>query len=437
MESPPPPLLRLPLEVLLRSAGGLTTAELCALRLTCRGVEERLHGSFAREFFTRRQHMVTAESLAALADLSRSRLGAHLRQLHMGLESFPGDADPLGDAELERRFRRRCADHLTMWSTGAHRAALADALARLGGLDEVVLRDCGGGPRARDGPGAEWASYGVATVLRETGCWLRPPVAGGGGGNLGPHACPPPPSSSQVFALLLQALADAGRRPRGLGVLARHGNHLRDYAFNLPRSAEPALRPVLAGLERLHLALDLSWRRGSGGGPHGNARGETRLLRAFLRRTPNLRDLRINEHHDHNSALGGFLDWPASAPAAGPPAAAAGADDDDAPPALPLLEHLSLGMLHVGAATLLAVVARFAASLRGLELWRVTLRRALPPGADPADPPRCAFWADLLRHLRRLAGPGLRHFKAGMLKQAYAHRRRGHLVFFRGCGPVV
>ena len=65
-----PDLLRLPPELMLRISTYLTTVELGNFRLTCKDVERNLFKSFALEFFTKRQFMITQFSLEALAGIA-------------------------------------------------------------------------------------------------------------------------------------------------------------------------------------------------------------------------------------------------------------------------------------------------------------------------------------------------------------------------------
>src|SRR5688500_18577776 len=78
----------LPLEVLLRITHSLKTEELGNFRLTCRGIEGLLHNSFAREFYSCKQFMISDFSLQALIDISKSRMGRHLTKLQIGFEQF-------------------------------------------------------------------------------------------------------------------------------------------------------------------------------------------------------------------------------------------------------------------------------------------------------------------------------------------------------------
>jgi hypothetical protein len=63
-------LLSLPLEILVEISSYLTTADLGALRLTCTQVERSLWDWFAKEFFAKKQFMITQQSSQALVDIS-------------------------------------------------------------------------------------------------------------------------------------------------------------------------------------------------------------------------------------------------------------------------------------------------------------------------------------------------------------------------------
>ncbi|ODA76396.1 hypothetical protein RJ55_08242 [Drechmeria coniospora] len=410
-------LLSLPLEVLARVAASLPTADFGSLRLSCRSVERKLHAVFAHDFFTKKQFMVTENSLQALHDISESRLAVHLRHLHIGLERFPeGIHRPLPDEGKERRFKKRYADHFILWNTGGYREMLTDIFRNLPNLEHVVLRDFNSQKRLRDGADAQWTSYGSKTIFGETGLLLGQAVDSSWGASLSLQFC------SQVFALILHALGVAGAEPKGIEVMARHGNRLRGFAFHIPSFIEPSVTPILNKLEKLHLSIDLTWRaHGPVWGPPGtSASVSEHFLRNFLSQCTSLTSLRINEGYDQNPALEHLFDWLAST-----------ADDVvPAPPALPNLQELSFGFMNVHAAPLLHVIRRFASSLRRLELWKVTLLRSLPPGDDAGDPPRLSFWLDFLSQLRAMPDLDLNLIMVGMAKQAYSHRPAEYKVSF-------
>lgn len=83
------PFNKVPLEVLLRISSHLTTPELGALRLTCRSIEQSMFNTFMREFFTKRQFMLTEDSLQALIDISKSRLSDCLSHVIVGTNECP------------------------------------------------------------------------------------------------------------------------------------------------------------------------------------------------------------------------------------------------------------------------------------------------------------------------------------------------------------
>lgn len=64
-------LLSLPLELLVLISSFVSTADLAALRLTCKQVEKSLWEWFTEEFFVKKQFMITQPSLQALLDISR------------------------------------------------------------------------------------------------------------------------------------------------------------------------------------------------------------------------------------------------------------------------------------------------------------------------------------------------------------------------------
>lgn len=64
-------LLTIPLELIVAVSAHLTTPDLGSLRLTCKQVEKSLFEWFSNEFFTKKQFMLTHESLQTLIDISK------------------------------------------------------------------------------------------------------------------------------------------------------------------------------------------------------------------------------------------------------------------------------------------------------------------------------------------------------------------------------
>lgn len=78
--------MTLPLEVLLNITRHLNTPDYCNVRLASKYFEEQLHNAFAKEFFTKRQFMISEFSLQALIDISKSRFSSNLTHVIIGLE---------------------------------------------------------------------------------------------------------------------------------------------------------------------------------------------------------------------------------------------------------------------------------------------------------------------------------------------------------------
>lgn len=416
------PIQKIPLEVLLRITYHLSTPDLGSLRLTSRSVEQFLYTTFVNEFFTRKQFMITEDSLQALIDISNSRLGPHLRYVHFGLDRFPeGVQRPLSDDDKERKFRERYANNFTLWNTGHHRDMLVEAFRNLPNLEDVIIRDFNSRQRSRDGPNAEWHSYGFTTAFNETGVSLNQGMTGIWNSGFPYQYC------SQVFAAVLSALGAAKTNIKGIEILSRNANHLRDFAFNIPKFMEPSVMAVLQGLEKLHLCIDLAWRNPNVGWSmnSGTSRSAPDLfIRKFLSHATNLKNLRINEHRTNSAGLANLLDWMIDGDGNGPPNS------------MPKLEELSLGTMNIDAPRLLKLVAKFAPSLKKLELWKVTMVRNLPPNAPSSPTPKEIFWANFLKKLTEIPSLELRHFKVGMLQQQWIEKPVPAHVSFKGIGPT-
>ncbi|ODA76068.1 hypothetical protein RJ55_08351 [Drechmeria coniospora] len=328
----------LPLELFRNIVARLSTVDLGALRLTCRAMERQLFGDFVGEFFVKKQFMIARISLAALRDISRSRLGPHLRRLHIGMEHFPpGRYRPISD-EKETRYWALYAESFALWAAGGYERMLVEAFRHLPNLEDVVLRSFNSPTRFRDD--SAWRSYGSTTIFRQTGVRLRQPTIHTCQSSLSVQYC------NQVTALVLRALGTAGSKPKGFQVLARPERRLREYDFIIPRCPEASTLPVLDSLERLHLSLDFLWSSGADFGVSWNreyltSRSTASFVRILLRHCLNLRDLRISEAFatfDADFSAGRFLQW-----------LGAGTDEEPPAPALPGLQDLSLDFMNVQA----------------------------------------------------------------------------------------
>ncbi|XWX00249.1 hypothetical protein V2A60_008269 [Cordyceps javanica] len=396
-EQAPSPLLRLPLELLLRVSHHLTTVELGCLRLTCRHVEQSLFPSFAREFFRHKQFNLTEFSLEALVDISRSRMAPHLRHLHIGLESISHArmCHTHRSPAATHRHNRLHTHHWILSATGHDVVLLARALAALPNLEDVVLRDSNSTRRSRDGPGAAWNSYGDATFTRQTGTNLMNATV----------VSYDEFASYKVFVKTLQALAAAGSRVTGVELLLRrHGVPWRG-TFYIPDYLQPTLLPVLARLAKLHLVIGDDY-RGWSDGDAFNARTWSFDLRCFLSYVPNLRDFRFNGYRGDTLVFALFMEWLAMDEGAPIPCPDTITDAEERaiiessprPVGFPHLTRLSLGKIHMKPALLTRLLRKFAATLEDLALWDVTL------AAD--DQQELAVWRRFWRELAGEAGDG-------------------------------
>jgi hypothetical protein len=163
-----PCLLSLPLEVLLQITSNLTTPEYGKLRSTCTHIEATLFSSFSREFFSKRQFMLTEFSLQALVDISKTRLSSSLRHVIFGLEqpsltSFPSAgqvaANPQSNMHVQKnRLLQEYVDYMTLINTGRDVEMITEAFSNLANLETVGMRDFNSRSRNRDYPNIEWRS---------------------------------------------------------------------------------------------------------------------------------------------------------------------------------------------------------------------------------------------------------------------------------------
>ncbi|KAH7165696.1 hypothetical protein EDB81DRAFT_639993 [Dactylonectria macrodidyma] len=423
------PFQKVPLEVLLRITSFLTTPELGKVRLTCRSIEQSLDTTFIKEFFTRKQFMLSDDSLEVLIAISRSRLGVHLRIVHFGLDRYPATLQH-ADAERDRKLRARHAGMFTLWSTGYHRDMLTEAFRNLKNLEDVVIRDFNSAKRTRDGPYRQWTSYGSTTASVDTGILITQDGFSTWNTDFSAHF------GSQVFAAALMALGQAGSKPKGIEVMSRKGNQLKMFAFNISSYMEKPVLPVLHGLEKLHIDVDLSWRAAFETDEDEDPyRGSDSMLRKFLSNTTNVRHLRINEVHSDDGGVGALLKWlarPASTRAPSPAATPTltGSVPVSQFPAFAYLEELNLGLMNVEASWVLDVVRKLAPTLKRLELWKLTLLRPLPDN-HMGSPPKVNFWAKFFERLKDIPGLELHHLMVGNIQQQWRTRPSKSRVSFK------
>ncbi|CAO2652491.1 Nn.00g007740.m01.CDS01 [Neocucurbitaria sp. VM-36] len=403
-------LLSIPLELLVSISSFLPTSDLAALRLTCKQVEKSLYEWFSKEFFTKKQFMLTHSSLQTLIDISK-HVSFSKKLSHIIIATNTYDEIPLRfrDSDAATRYIQGYEDQKALLSTGIDREMLTEAFQNLVNLDTVGIRDFNAPSRVRDGDHASWSSWGATTVYRETGIQLQFSEQGTYHSAIGSRFV------ARVFLTVMYALGKADRTPSQFEVLLRqHG--LPDSAFYLPEFLRPTTESMLQGVKTLLLNVDLALRylhtQGSGisADPHAG-----RSLRRFLAFTPNLTHLRLNfQKHlvANNEAFLGWLGDPT--PSAGSQAASF---LEPAPIALPFLKQLDLGQLTVRSDILLAIIKKFAPTLEEINFWRMGIHSRAPPpfGHKPN------LWADLFERLARIPQLELKYLKVGMLQQDHMH----------------
>lgn len=241
----------MPAEIIIKISHSLTTKELGNLRLANKRTEAATFQPFVREFFLKKQFMITESSLQTLIDISEQpHIGPQLSHVVLGLDGYPDgypaelpdDGHPSAGqiAELTmRRTAQRC-----LIAGGVARDMLAHAFRRLPALKTVDIRDFSSNTRDRD-RGA-WRSYGSATAQEATGLAMDMRYGVG-------------PNSSVVFPLVIQALASAQRVGVGIEVILRsRGEGLTDSAFALSSFNRDQTLAVVKGLRKLHMDLRLS-----------------------------------------------------------------------------------------------------------------------------------------------------------------------------------
>jgi hypothetical protein len=402
-------LLTLPLELLVAVSSHLTTPDLGALRLTCKQTEKSLYEWFSKEFFTKKQFMLTSRSLQALVDISKHK-GFSQKLTHVIVATNVYTEIPLRfrDNEAAACYLQGFQDQKTLINTGIDREMLTEAFENLKNLQTVGIRDFNNHERARDG--INWTSYGAPTVYKETGIELQ----------FTTHDGYAPQHFKDYLARLFQniiyALGRAGRRPPDLEVLLRR-DALTDGAFDVPEFLYSHVESVLTGFTKLLLRTDTKVDH-----MHTNTNGtvsdvqSARLLRRFLGHTSNLEHLRLNLLKYRFEENQQFLHW-LSSPAA-PVLTTTDSFFEPPPISLDHLTTLELGQFTARWSVIISVILKFQSTLRHLELWKITLSDAQ---AVPSHDPRPNLWKHFFTRLSKLKNLQLDHLKVGMLSQDLTH----------------
>ncbi|TPX08666.1 uncharacterized protein E0L32_009855 [Thyridium curvatum] len=386
-------LATLPVELIMRITYTLTTSDLSSLRLTCKRITDALSSQYIREFFTKKQFMLSEFSLKALVDISKHEAYSQsLTHVIFGLDHFELQDAGTRDLSSEQltEYRAGHAEQQYLISSSRGQLLLVEAFRNLPRLETIDIRDFSSNRRSRDGPTRKWCSYGAPTICKKTGRELT--TSGYPRGDF----------ASKTFALVLAAAAEAGVRLSKLEVICRNKTWgLTDFAFYVPPALEPAYDSVLAGIRVLN--LDLYPGLGLDFGRITNPeeyRVATVMLKKFLRRTTNVTHLRLNLQHASHTAAQTLIEW------IGHP------DPDSDDPLFPALDDLSLGSLEVKPETIVSLLNKFP------KLTSVGLRRMVLIDAS-ADDVRGNVWLPVVNRLAKLEE--LKHVHLGFMRQRKEH----------------
>jgi ATP sulfurylase len=135
-------LLTIPLELLVAVSSFLSTPELGALRLTCKQIEKSLYEWFSKEFFTKKQFMLTHESLQALFDISKhAGFSQKLSHVIIATNVYANKHIVFRDKDAAARYCQGFNDQRTLLNTGVDREMLTESFKNLKNLQTVGIRD--------------------------------------------------------------------------------------------------------------------------------------------------------------------------------------------------------------------------------------------------------------------------------------------------------
>jgi hypothetical protein len=268
--------------------------------------------------------------------------------------------------------------------------------------------------RSRDG--INWTSWAAPTVYQETGVELDFSTS-----------APYTPHEAQeflarVFQSVVYALGKADQHAPELEILLRH-HFLPDSAFNIPNFVYPAVEGFLSGLKKLLLRTNTSRTNNSFLHTSVNANiAELHaggLLRRFLACTPNLTHLRLNFPKYQQNDNQQFLQWLALTDLS----TESQTDDFFDPPAINLahLTALDLGQFQVRPPVVLNLVAKFAPTLRNLELWKISLYEDASTTGFAGRDAKQNEWSKFFAKLAKVPQLQLTHLKVGMLSQEHSY----------------
>jgi hypothetical protein len=135
-------LLTIPLELLIAVSSFISTPDLGALRLTCKQIEKSLYEWFSKEFFTKKQFMLTHQSLQALFDISKhASFSQKLSHVIIATNVYANKPLFFTDNDAAARWFQGCEDQRALLNTGVDREMLTESFKNLKNLQTVGIRD--------------------------------------------------------------------------------------------------------------------------------------------------------------------------------------------------------------------------------------------------------------------------------------------------------
>jgi hypothetical protein len=432
-------LLRVPLEILQQIIQHLTTSEYGNVRLTCKHLEASLSSAFTREFFMKKQFMLTYFSLQALIDISNSRLADGVKHIIMGIDRPIRRIAPTGFTSINNinhsiaspieinKFNQQCIDHSALLDGGHDVVMMSQAFANLKNLETIEIRDFRSS-RSRDT--SKWRSYGAGTFEAETGLSMSNSA----------HYIPlnllteDKDYMKRLFQNLLRALGRTSTRPRRLEVNARTSG-LADDSFKIQTYDLPAITSVVARLEDVFLDLQngsfLTIMAGQGRNSPP-IQCQTYHIRIFLSHLHALRRLRLNFQHIRQEHAEDFLEW-FSRPLLSPdPSVSTAVQPQDTVPEAPLplyfrnLQELEIGKVALHAEIFLDLLQKYKENLQSFYLYRVELLDPSPHEVKRNE------WARLFKGMARL-DLKVKRLVMSFLRQSKECDARAISVGFKDC----
>ncbi|KAH8841150.1 hypothetical protein MCOR07_004826 [Pyricularia oryzae] len=389
-----PKLSDMPIEILCQISRQLSTTDLGNLRLTNKRYEAAIFKPFMREFFSKKQFMLTEPSLRALIDISlHPQFAYEIKHLILGLDHYQSGVAGFGPSEDQNMeyVMGSCAQRAFL-NSGTARDMLAMAVKNLPSLEVIDIRDFRSNSRTRD-RGA-FSSYGAPTVERSTGLPLRM--------SSGPADYVQLYLPSIAFSIVLQVI---GSRGIGIETVIRN-NHwgLTDSAFSLSEFNRAPTVAALQCMKKLHLCLDMNNNEFTSHTAQDPKDVEARRwmakshLQTLLSYTTNLEWLRLNFLTGDLNLQRSFLCWVGLPTQYGSPVFAAP------------LKRLDLGYVRIRSEEYIGLFRKFKGTLEAFSIWNSSIEMSTQDVRDKVNQ-----WGQLFKRLA-VELPHLREVVVGRLR---------------------